>query len=156
MKAKLFVPALFAALAVGTTALVAGECPADQVRAGAVSADGHTANIGVTDTVLGVNKLGEHYPDLASRDQRIRLLTIEPGGEVAWHDHSDRPALIYVVSGQIVEHRSSCAMPIVHVAGTTAMEIGDFSHWWKNESQEPVTLISTDLPRNEAADDDMM
>ena len=30
-------------------------------------------------------------------------LVVQPGGIVPWHSHADRPALIYVVSGEIVE-----------------------------------------------------
>ena len=36
---------------------------------------------------------------------RVRQLEIQPGGIVPWHSHADRPALIYVVSGEIVEIR---------------------------------------------------
>lgn len=155
MNTKILVPAAFFAVAIATAAS-AGECPADKVMEGATAADGHTENLDVTDTVLAVNDLGAHYSELASRDQRIRYLTVAPGGEVAWHAHDDRPALIYIISGEIVEHRSSCAVPIVHKAGEVAAEIGSLMHWWKNESDQPVTLISTDLPRAAADDDGMM
>ncbi len=134
----------------------AGECPAGQQVAGSMAADGHTQNIGVTDVVLAVNHLADYYPELASREQRVRQLTIAPGGEVAWHDHADRPALIYVISGEIVEHRSSCAVPIVHRAGEVAAELGPLMHWWKNETGQPVVLISADLPRSADKDDKMM
>lgn len=128
---------------------VAGECPADQVVAAAMTGDGHTEGKGVTDVVLIVNDLGAYHPELASRDQRARMLTIEPGGEVPWHSHADRPALIYVVSGEVVEYRSTCAVPIVHRVGEVAAEIGPLEHWWRNEAAEPVVLISADLPRAE-------
>jgi len=131
------------------TFAAAGECPADQVIAAAMTGDGHTEGKGVTDVVLAVNELGAHYPELASRDQRVRMLTIEPGGEVPWHSHADRPALIYVVSGEIVEYRSTCATPIVHRIGEVAAEIGHLEHWWRNETAEPVVLIAADLPRAE-------
>jgi quercetin dioxygenase-like cupin family protein len=134
----------------------AGECPAGQEVAGSMTADGHTEGKGVTDTVLAVNHLGDYYPELASREQRVRMLTIAPGGEVPWHDHADRPALIYVVSGEIVEHRSSCAVPIVHRAGEVAAELGPLMHWWKNETDKPVVLISADLPPSADKDDRMM
>jgi quercetin dioxygenase-like cupin family protein len=134
----------------------AGECPAGQEVAGSMGADGHTQNLRVTDEVLAVSHLGDHYPELAGREQRMRMLTIEPGGEVAWHDHADRPALIYVVSGEIVEHRSTCAVPIVHRAGEVAAELGPLMHWWKNETDQPVVLISADLPRPANMNDKMM
>lgn len=134
----------------------AGDCPDGHEVAGSMTGQGHDQNAGVTDSVLAMNRLGDFHPELAGRDQRLRLLTVEPGGEVAWHGHEDRPALIYVVSGEIVEHRSSCAVPIVHRAGEVAAELGPVMHWWKNETDQPVTLISTDLPRSAGKDDSMM
>jgi len=139
--------ATVAAIGLGAAAAQAGECPADKVIAASMTAAGHTANKGVTDTVLATNNLGDYFPELASRVQRIRYLTIEAGGAVAWHAHEDRPALIYVVEGSITEYRSTCAMPIEHKTGDVAAEIGHLEHWWKNNSGKPVVLISTDMPR---------
>ncbi len=155
MNTKIFIPAAIVAMAIVTVAS-AGECPADKVMEAATAADGHTESIGVTDTVLAVNDLGAHYPELASRDQRIRYLSVEPGGVVAWHAHDDRPALIYILTGEIVEHRSDCAVPIVHKAGEVSTELGSLMHWWKNETDQPVTLISSDLPRAAVKDDSTM
>ena len=39
-----------------------------------------------------------------------RKLTIEPGGVVPWHSHGDRPAIIYIAEGEIVEYASNCAL----------------------------------------------
>ena len=41
---------------------------------------------------------------------------MQPGGIVPWHSHNERPAMIYVVSGEVVEYASSCAVPITHRA----------------------------------------
>ena len=75
---------------------------------------------------------------LADRQMRVRQLVIEPDGIVPWHSHGDRPALIYVVEGEIDEYASNCAVPIVHKAGDVARETHDVSHWWKNLSSAPV------------------
>lgn len=141
--------AVAALVATGTGAALAGECPEDQVVAGLMTGESHGENKGVEDTVLAVNTLGDYFPELASRVQRIRALTVEPGGEVAWHAHADRPALIYIVEGSITEYRSTCAVPIEHKAGEVAAEIGPLEHWWRNNGAEPARLISTDLPRAE-------
>ncbi len=71
---------------------------------------------------------------------RMRRLVIQPGGEVAWHSHEDRPALIYIIKGTIVEYSSHCSVPIVHDAGDLSVEQGGLSHWWKNTTKKPVTL----------------
>jgi quercetin dioxygenase-like cupin family protein len=70
---------------------------------------------------------------------------IQPGGEVPWHSHAERPALIYIVSGTITEFRSTCRDPIVHRGGELAVENHEVSHWWRNTGTEPVVIISFDL-----------
>lgn len=130
-------------LLLATTAS-AGECPA-----GSVTADGQkpgaTMNKGVTDTVIGSIDLAEEGPRLGDHKFRIRRLVVQPGGTVAWHSHGERPALIYIVSGSIVEYRSTCAVPITHRAGEVATEIHTTQHWWKNHTRKPVVLLSTDI-----------
>ena len=69
---------------------------------------------------------------LKDRKMRVRKLTIEPGGIVPWHSHGDRPALIYIIEGEINEYASNCAAPIVHTAGDVAAETHEVAHWWKN------------------------
>ena len=57
----------------------------------------------------------------------------------------DRPALIYVMSGEIYEHASNCAVPILHKAGEVAKETHATSHWWKNDGKTPAVLLSFDI-----------
>jgi quercetin dioxygenase-like cupin family protein len=77
---------------------------------------------------------------------------VKPGGEVAWHSHEDRPALIYVVSGTITEYSSHCAVPIEHKTGDLSVEQGGLAHWWKNNSKETTVLISADIARDPNSD----
>jgi quercetin dioxygenase-like cupin family protein len=79
---------------------------------------------------------------------RVRRLEIQPGGIVPWHSHAERPALIYIVSGTIVEHASNCAVPITHKAGEVARETHATSHWWQNTGTVPVVLLSFDIQRD--------
>ena len=67
-----------------------------------------------------------------------------------WHSHADRPAIIYIVEGTIIEHASNCAVPIVHKTGEVARETSATSHWWKNTSRSPVTLLSADVQHDES------
>jgi hypothetical protein len=89
--------ALTALVVFGATAANAG-CPADQVT----TADGQkNASKGTkdgTDELLGQIDLSKEQVKVPGRLLRFRRLVIEPGGEVPWHNHADRPALIYVVS----------------------------------------------------------
>src|SRR6266571_1963332 len=55
------------------------------------------------------------------------------------------PASIYIIEGEIVEYASTCAVPIVHKAGDVAREIHTTSHWWKNNGDKTVVLLSADI-----------
>ncbi len=133
----------------GATIAAAGECPTDKVTDNGQQA-GATAHKGVAEKLLGQIDLSKEKVAVSGHHFRMRRLDIQPGGEVAWHSHEDRPALIYVVSGTITEYSSHCAVPIVHKTGELSVEQAGLSHWWKNTSKKPVVLISADI----AADPD--
>ena len=139
--------ALLAGVALGaslmTSAAFAGECPADQVKPDATKPVdvGHD---GVTDTVIAMIDVDKEQ-GIKDRKFRMRKLTIEPGSTVPWHSHGERPAIIYIVEGQIEEYASNCAVPIVHKAGDVVAETKGISHWWKNTGDTTVVLLSADL-----------
>ena len=121
----------------------AGQCPSDQIRANALA--GHpTAPNAVTDDVVGSIDLGPQI-GVAGRDLRLRRLVVQPGGIVPFHSHDGRPALIITVSGEITEHRSTCAVPIVHRAGEVSRETAEVSHYWQNHGNVPAILLSADV-----------
>lgn len=143
-----------AALLLGVSTAFAGECPTDKVGVD-VTKPGAMANSGATDTVLAAIDLGEQATMLPDHMFRLRRLEIQPGGEVAWHSHAERPAIIYIVSGEMTEYRSTCAQPILHKAGEVAPEVKTTSHWWKNIGKDVAVLLSTDILHMKA-DDHMM
>jgi len=106
---------------------------------------GATAHKGVDEKLLGQIDLSKEKVKVPGRLFRMRQLVVQPGGEVAWHSHEDRPALIYIISGTITEYSSHCSVPIEHDAGDLSVEAGGLSHWWKNNGTGPATLISADL-----------
>jgi quercetin dioxygenase-like cupin family protein len=147
-----FVTAMFA---IGAQA---GECPADKRVA-----DGQGQKMvshgpkDVTDTVIASTDLGAEKLGLKEHMFRARKLVIKPGGIVPWHSHDERPAMIYVVKGEILEYASNCTAPIVHKAGDLAREAKGTSHWWQNTGKAAVELISVDiLPPQMKRDEKMM
>ena len=141
---------------IGVSSAVAGGCPGDKMKADVRQPATHAAK-GVTDTVLAAIDLEKEPANIKERQLRFRKLTIEPGGIVPWHSHDDRPAIIYVAEGEIVEYASNCAVPIVHKAGDVAPEKKGTSHWWQNNGGTPVVLISVDLfPVDNMKDQHMM
>ena len=131
-------------LLIGVSSAVAGGCPADKMKADVRQPAAHAAK-GVTDTVLAAIDLEKEPANIKERQLRFRKLTIEPGGIVPWHSHDDRPAIIYVAEGEIVEYASNCADPIVHKAGDIRPETQGTSHWWQNLGNKTVILFVGDM-----------
>jgi quercetin dioxygenase-like cupin family protein len=122
----------------------AGECPAGKMRADATKPSTAAAKA-VTDQVLSMIDLADEKVALKGHMMRVRKLEVQPGGIVPWHSHGDRPALIYIISGEIYENASNCAVPILHKAGDVARETHATSHWWNNAGKTPVVLLSFDI-----------
>ena len=147
-----------AVAAIFSMSAFAGECPADKrVADGKGQAMVSHGAKGVTDMVRATTDLAKEPVALNGRLFRLRELNVEPGGIVPWHSHNERPAMIYIVSGEIMEYASSCAVPIVHRAGDVAPEKNGTSHWWQNTGTVPAVLISVDLfPVENMKDQHMM
>ena len=136
---------LSAAVAFAATAH-AGACPADKVVADGKGQKMSTAAAkDVKDVVRATTDLATESVGVKGRQFRLRQLDIGAGGIVPWHSHDNRPAMIYIVSGEVIEYASNCAVPIVHRAGDVAPEKKGTSHWWQNTGTAPAVLISVDL-----------
>lgn len=139
--------AMFGVIALGAAAANAGTCPAGKTTTDGQKA-GALAHKDVTEKLLGEIDLSKETVAVSGHHFRMRRLDIKPGGEVAWHSHTERPALIYVVSGTITEYSNHCSVPIEHKEGELSLEQGGLSHWWKNTSKSPVVLISADIAQD--------
>ena len=140
-------PARLAAAALALalpTAAIAGQCPAGKAGAD-LTVDPKLPASGVTDTVLATIDVAAEPAKIDGRSFRLRRLEIAPGGLVPWHSHSDRPAIIYVVSGEVTEYASTCSVPIVHKAGEAIPELHATSHYWRNTGPTKAVLLSSDL-----------
>src|SRR6516164_5869745 len=100
--------ALVAAVVVGFAIAApasAGTCPADKMRPdGTGEKMNATPGKDVTDNVLASIDLAKEPADVNGRLLRLRRLEIKPGGVVPWHEHANRPALIYIVQGEVTEY----------------------------------------------------
>ena len=135
----------------------AGSCPADKLRPdGSGEKMNATPAKDVSDAVLTSIDLAKEPAAVKDRLLRLRRLEIKPGGVVPWHAHADRPAIIYIVQGEIVEYASTCAVPIVHRAGEAATESHATAHWWKNTGSQTVVLLSADLFPAKVSEEHMM
>lgn len=122
----------------------AGQCPADKYGAD-VRTSGETNAVDVTDEELSSIDLASQIQGLDARRLRFRKLVVQPGGVVPWHDHTDRPALIYVAEGEITEFRSDCSVGVVLSAGDISTEVAGLKHWWMNQGDVPTVLFAADI-----------
>jgi len=135
----------------------AGACPVDKLRPdGSGETMNATAAKDVTDTVVALIDIAKEPAAVKDRLLRLRRLEISSGGVVPWHAHANRPAIIYIVQGEIIEYASTCAVPIVHRAGEAATETHATAHWWKNTGSQTVVLLSADLFPTKTSDERMM
>ena len=143
------------ATALAAAAAQAGECPADKVLATPKPIENVTDASKLTaEVVKTVDPSG--WRGMKGLMLRTRRLTILPGGFVPTHSHEDRPAIIYIISGTVIENSSECAVPIVHKPGDSIAEFGPgLKHWWVNKGKVPVVLTSSDLVPIEMMNDRM-
>lgn len=88
--------------------------------------------------------LDGQIPGMEGRKLRVRLLTIEPGGHIKVHKHSNRPAAFYVISGATTityGDGSTKRFP----AGTTGYATVDTIHYHKNNENEPAVFVAADI-----------
>lgn len=105
-----------------------------------------TENKGIEAVIqLGETDLGADFPALSGRALRAREIRMAPGAVVAAHTHEARPGVAYIVRGEVLEHRSDSATPILRKAGDVAFEYSGISHWWQNVSDEPVHAFVVDV-----------
>jgi quercetin dioxygenase-like cupin family protein len=123
--------------AVIAVAFVAG------LRVGIAQPAAPTETKGINVKVLEAIDLGPQFPAMAGRQLRLRIITAEPDGVFGFHDHKDRPAVDYVVQGEVVDHRGTAAK--TYGPGTSIFEDKDTVHWLDNKGTTPAILISADI-----------
>jgi quercetin dioxygenase-like cupin family protein len=132
---------------------LAGSCPKDQVLTKPRKIEDVAEKDLKRETLAEVKLKG--WRGVGDLLLRTRRLTIGPGGFVPTHYHDDRPSIVFIVSGEIIEHSTFCAVPILHRAGEYTEEFGDFhGHWWENKGSVPAVLTSSDVIPPEYRDAD--
>ena len=136
-----------AAVAMVPAAVQAAQCPADKKGLN-TRTTGPSAPVGVTDNVIATINLAEEKVALPEHTMRMRRLEIKPGGIVPWHSHADRPAMIYMLEGEMTEYTSTCNVPVVLSAGEVVAETHVVSHWWQNHGKKTAVVLSFDILHN--------
>ncbi|MEM9223244.1 MAG: cupin domain-containing protein [Pseudomonadota bacterium] len=94
---------------------------------------------------IGSLALNGRVPGLDARVLRSRVWTIEPGGVVPIHSHTNRPAFVYVLSGSLVEFRNTIPDGKRTNAGDLSAEGLGIVHYWRNDGKVPAILFAVDL-----------
>ena len=132
------------AVLLGTTGVHAGQCPPDQVLAQPRAVE-EKPDIGIKRETLSTVPLKD-WRGVGDLHLRTRRLTVAADGFIPTHQHDDRPSIVYVVKGELIEHSAFCAVPILHKEGEWTPEFGPgHVHWWENRTGREVVLLSSDV-----------
>lgn len=101
---------------------------------------------------LGVTKLGVVQEESMIKQTglegyflQLRLITMEPGGQIARHDHKTRPGLVYTLEGSWVEGRPGGEREYPAGENTALIEDSETDHWFYNRNDRPVKVLVCDL-----------
>lgn len=96
--------------------------------------------------------LGEAFSDLpAAKDRifRMRKIELAPGMSLPMQSYAERPAIIYIAQGVVLERRIGQEQPIERETGDSVLATAEITNSWQNASSRPVTmLIAEILPPN--------
>lgn len=76
---------------------------------------------------------------------RLRTVDIEPGGQIAKHDHATRPGVVKVIRGSVVEGRPAGEKTFDAESPEIVVEDADTEHWFWNRGDAPATLLVCDI-----------
>jgi quercetin dioxygenase-like cupin family protein len=102
------------------------------------------ANVGQTDELLRSIDLSREFDTTAGRVLRMRKITLQPGGAQALHNHVDRPAITYLLQGQMTYHQDG-KPDMVANAGEGFAEGRATTHWGENTGTGPAVWIAVDI-----------
>jgi quercetin dioxygenase-like cupin family protein len=92
---------------------------------------------------MGAIDLAGEIDGMSGRQLRMRLVTMEPGGFFAIHNHKDRPTLEYVLAGTVIEYRDGVAKE--YKAGEVVLADKNTTHWWQNKGTETAVFLPVDI-----------
>ena len=75
---------------------------------------------------------------------RIRLMSIEPGGNIKVHNHINRPAVFYVIQGETTVTYGDGTVQRFPV-GSMGYADKNTTHWHKNNGNEAVIFLAADI-----------
>ena len=91
--------------------------------------------------------LAPEMDSVEGRVMRMQLTTYEPGASNKPHSHKDRPEVVYILSGKIIEHRGDIAKE--YGPGDTFTADRNTNHWMENKGTVPAVMLVTGIAKKE-------
>jgi quercetin dioxygenase-like cupin family protein len=105
-----------------------------------------TADAGRSEELLRSLDLTTELESTKGRPLRMRKLTLQPGGVLALHNHADRPAITYLLQGQMTYHQEG-KPDVVANPGDGFAEGRATTHWAESTGRVPAVWIAVDIPK---------
>lgn len=105
-----------------------------------------TADVGRSEQLLRSLDLTTELESTRGRPLRMRKLTLQPGGVLALHNHVDRPAITYLLQGQMTYHQDG-KPDVVANPGDGFAEGRATTHWAESTGSVPAVWIAVDIPK---------
>jgi quercetin dioxygenase-like cupin family protein len=103
-------------------------------------------NVGQSEELLRSLDLSSEIDSTKGRPLRMRKLTVQPGGALALHNHVDRPAVTYLLQGEMTYYPEG-KPPMTVRAGEGFAEGRATTHWARNTGKVPAVWIAVDIPK---------
>ena len=91
--------------------------------------------------------LASEIDSVEGRVLRMQMTTYEPGASGGPHSHKDRPEVVYILSGKIIDHRGNVAKEYGPGESFTAGK--DTTHWMENKGRVPAVLLVSTIAKKE-------
>ncbi len=91
--------------------------------------------------------LAPEMDSVQGRTLRMQLTTYEPGSSNKPHSHKDRPEVVYILSGKVIEHRGDVAKE--YGPGDSFTADHTTTHWMENKGTVPAVMLVTGIAKKE-------
>ena len=91
--------------------------------------------------------LAPEMDSVQGRVMRMQLTTYEPGASNKPHSHKDRPEVVYILSGKVIEHRGDVAKE--YGPGDSFTADKNTTHWMENKGTVPAVMLVTGIAKKE-------
>ncbi len=91
--------------------------------------------------------LAPEIDSVQGRSLRMQLTTYEPGSSNKPHSHKDRPEVVYILSGTVIEHRGDVGKE--YGPGDSFTADRNTTHWMENKGTVPAVMLVTGIAKKE-------